>query len=63
MKTQAQNIADLATLLLIEGKATKDNFVEKAIELDSAKHLKVEEPARANSLNAVQRLINKIAKL
>jgi len=41
MKAQIENIVNLAALLIIEGKATKENAIERALEIDSVKCLRV----------------------
>ena len=49
MKTQLENIIELAALLVIEGKATEDNALQMAIEEDNKRCLNMIEDI--NNLN------------
>jgi hypothetical protein len=68
MKTQIENITTIAANLIISGKATPENAIEKAIELDSNKCLEVIEDINdmkrgyINTHNKTQKAFNILLK-
>ena len=68
MKTQLNNIIELAANLIIEGKATEENAIQMAIEIDNNKCLNVSEDLSnikkgyVNELNLNQKGFNIVLK-
>ena len=68
MKTQLNNIIELAANLIIEDKATEENAIQMAIEIDNNKCLNVSEDLSnikkgyVNELNLNQKGFNIVLK-